>query len=92
MPSSPYQPQKLGYRMSLPQNETAVRQRRRRWFSYSMRSLFLVITVVALGMGWVASERRQSQREQEIAEQLMVRGVEVDLATPVRRSHRRVLG
>jgi len=45
----------------------------RRRFSYSLRSLFVLITLAAVGMAWIADERRQSQYEMEIAEQLQAR-------------------
>src|SRR5579863_8902906 len=44
--------------------------RLRRWFRFSLRSLFVLVTLAAIGMGWVAYERRQSRREAELAEQL----------------------
>src|SRR5579863_7969434 len=50
---------------------------RRRWTSYSLRSLLVLVAVVAIGMAWVAYERRQSQREAEIAEQLEALGASV---------------
>jgi Leucine-rich repeat (LRR) protein len=46
----------------------------RRWFSYSLRSLFVIVTLAAIGVAWVASERRQSRDELEIAEQLRAAG------------------
>ena len=49
---------------------TAARPRRRRWFSFSLRSLIVFVTLAAIGIGWVASERAQSRRELEIAERL----------------------
>jgi hypothetical protein len=45
----------------------------RSWFSYSLRSLFGLVTLTAIGLGWVANERRQSRREMEIVEQLETR-------------------
>jgi hypothetical protein len=53
---------------------------RRRWFSYNLRSLFVLITIAAIGLGWVAYERRQSQREIQVAEQLKASGAAVMVA------------
>jgi hypothetical protein len=52
---------------------------RRRWFSYSLRSLLVLIALAAVGLAWVAYERRQSQRELLIAEQLQAGGFEVGI-------------
>ena len=43
---------------------------RHSWFSYSLRSLLAFVTLLSVGMAWVAYERRQSQRELKLAEQL----------------------
>ncbi|HEY1602357.1 MAG TPA: hypothetical protein VGG64_22335 [Pirellulales bacterium] len=53
---------------------------RRRWFSYSLRSVFFLLTLVAIGLGWVASERKRSERELLIAEDLKTRGARIDIA------------
>jgi tetratricopeptide (TPR) repeat protein len=50
---------------------------RRRVFSFSLRSLFVLVTLAAIGLGWVANERRQSRREMEIAERLEASGATV---------------
>ena len=47
---------------------------KRRWFRFSLRSLLVLVVVVAIPLGWIAKERRQSQREKVIAEQLRVQG------------------
>jgi hypothetical protein len=55
----------------------AILPRRRRWLSFSLRSLFVFITLLAIGLGglsWVITERTQSQRELDIAARL--RGVD----------------
>ena len=54
---------------------------RRRWFSFSLRSLFVLVTLAAIPVGWVAYERRQSQHEMQIAEELkgIGAGVVVDV-------------
>ena len=53
---------------------------RRRWYQVSLRSLLLLITVAGVGLGWVGSERKQSQYEMQIAEQLTASGANVDIA------------
>jgi hypothetical protein len=65
---------------SMSQSTTAIRPQRRRWFSYSLRSLFVLVTVLAAGLAWVASERRQSQREAQIADELRALGATVEFA------------
>jgi Leucine-rich repeat (LRR) protein len=50
---------------------------RSRWFSYSLRSLLAFITLTSVGMGLVAYERRQSQRELKLAEQVAASDVTV---------------
>ena len=37
---------------------TALRLPRRRWFRFSLRTLIVFVTLAAIGMAWVASERR----------------------------------
>ena len=51
---------------------------RRRWFSYRLRSLFVLMTVISLGLAWVAHERAQSRYEVRLAEQLLANGGNVD--------------
>src|SRR4051812_10164471 len=36
---------------------------RRRWFSYSLRTAFACMTLLAVASAWVAYERRESQRQ-----------------------------
>ena len=43
---------------------------KRRWFSFSLRSLLILVSLAAIGLGWVAYERRQSRHELQIVEQL----------------------
>jgi hypothetical protein len=57
-----------------------VQPRRRRWLSYSLRSLLVFVTISAVGLGWVASERRQSDLELQIAKELEARGATVDFS------------
>jgi hypothetical protein len=58
---------------------TAPNHTRRRWFSYSLRSLFVLITVASLPLVWVAYERAQSRRELQIVEQLKATYQNVEL-------------
>ena len=55
---------------------------KRRWFRFSLRTLLILIAVVAGPLAWVAKERHQSQREQEIADQLRKLGFEVRFKGP----------
>ena len=51
---------------------------KRSWFRFSLRTIFIVTTLAAAGLAWVASERAQSRRELVIARQLTDGGAEVD--------------
>jgi len=42
----------------------------RRWFHFSLRTLLLLALLIALPLGWVAKERRQSTFEAELAVRL----------------------
>lgn len=57
---------------------------RRPWFSLSfgLRTLFVLVTVLALPGAWVAMERRQSAREVQIAKNLREAGWELELGGP----------
>src|SRR5262245_19387226 len=52
----------------------------RRWMTFSMRTLLVVMLLVLLVAAWEANEQRASRREQAIAEQLMADGADVILA------------
>ena len=51
----------------------------RRWFRFSLRTMFVVVTVFAIPCGWVALERRQSKRELQIVEQLKASNQTVEI-------------
>src|SRR6185295_7289878 len=52
--------------------------RKRRWFRYRLRTLLVLITAVAIGLGWVTKERRESQSQIRIAEILRANGAGVE--------------
>ena len=43
---------------------------RRRWLSFNLRSLFVCVTLLAVGTAWLANERNQSRRELQVVEML----------------------
>jgi hypothetical protein len=56
---------------------------RRRWFRFSLRTLLIFVIVVAIPLAWIAKERRQSQHELRLAEELDKRNaVSVTLGGP----------
>ena len=55
---------------------------RRRWFRFSLRTLLIVTLLVGAVMGWVVKERRQSEREGEVAKELLRAGCTVEFAGP----------
>ncbi|PQO36576.1 hypothetical protein [Blastopirellula marina] len=56
--------------MSESASSPSQRPKRRRWLSFSIRGLFLLVLLAAIGMGWIASIRTQHQREKAIAKQI----------------------
>lgn len=56
--------------MSEPASSPSQRPKHRRWLSFSIRGLFLLVLLAAIGMGWIASIRTQHQREKAIAKQI----------------------
>jgi len=50
---------------------------KRRWFRFSLRTMLTLVIVVAIPVAWIAKERRQSQYEHQIAEQLLKQGFEI---------------
>ena len=55
---------------------------KRRWFRFSLRSLLVLIAVLAVPIVWLGKEWRQSKHEQEVAEQLRKLGFSVELKGP----------
>ena len=55
---------------------------RRRWFRFSLRTLLVATLVFGAVMGWVVKERRQSEREGEVAKELLRAGCTVEFAGP----------
>jgi hypothetical protein len=51
----------------------------RRWLTYSLRSLFVAIGLMAIALGWLTNEQRQSRHEAEIAERLVAQGMFVQM-------------
>ena len=51
---------------------------RRRWFQFSVRSLFLLTLLVALGLGWFMTEFRRAKRQTEAVAEIIGSGGTVD--------------
>ena len=47
----------------------------RRWFQFSLRSLLLAMTLASLPLGYIAHERQDAQRHQQIAAALETKGI-----------------
>lgn len=56
--------------MSESTSSTKQRPKRRRWLTFSIRGLMVLVLIAAIGMGWIASMRTQHQREKAIANQI----------------------
>jgi hypothetical protein len=50
---------------------------KRRWFQFSLRRLFVLIAMVAAGMGWIASEKFYLRHEARITKELLNSGAPV---------------
>ena len=55
---------------------------KRRPFRFSLRSLLVLVVVLAIPLAWIGKERHQSKHEQEVADQLRKLGFEVELKGP----------
>ena len=64
-------------------DEPATKTRpRRRWLVFSLKSLLVFITLLAIVAAWVANERSQSRREMKIAQQFEAEGASITFAGP----------
>lgn len=56
----------------------------RRWFrfAFSLQTLFVLVAVGGLFVGWIANQRRQSAAERQIGADLQAQGVEVVFEGP----------
>jgi hypothetical protein len=52
---------------------------RRRWLRFQLRTLLIVVAIVAVPLAWVASERRQASHEQQLAVELEKLGFAITL-------------
>lgn len=59
---------------------TIVPRERRRWLFFGLRTLLILTTLMAMGMGWIVRERLCSKNEILLAEHLRRRGLTVVLA------------
>jgi len=48
----------------------------RRWFRFRLRTLLIIFVIFAAPLAWIAKERRQSEHENLIAEELQAAGFE----------------
>jgi hypothetical protein len=64
---------------SLPTAET--KQPKRRWYQYSLRSLFLLTLLVALGMSWLTVTMRSQRQQKAAAEAIEKAGGTVNYET-----------
>ncbi|HEY2841862.1 MAG TPA: leucine-rich repeat domain-containing protein, partial [Pirellulales bacterium] len=58
---------------------------RRRWFQFTLRGLILFVALVGAAAAWIGYQRRESQREAPIAEQLRNQGAYVAFVGPFLR-------
>lgn len=49
----------------------------RRWYQFRLRTLLIVVALVAVPLAWIAKERRRSRHDQQVAQRLHEFGVMV---------------
>ena len=58
---------------------------RRRFLRFSLRTLFVVLTVVGVCGGWIASEYHSVRQRREAVEALLKHGIRVEISRTRRR-------
>jgi internalin A len=64
-----------------------VEKPRRRWLQFSLRGLLVLMVVVALGLGWIANERREVWLENRAVEEIERLGGDVTRGDNSKSSH-----
>jgi hypothetical protein len=50
---------------------------KRRWFRFSLRTLFVVVTVAALFLGWIGVSLKQARQRTDVLQSLEVSGARI---------------